>query len=135
MTSEHNIKEKLTEVQRRDEPRPGRVHALTRDPLGIKLSAGAVDAAFHQRASIICFLLWSADRSGHTEREPPGWLWDVLFLPGELAVVVPQALVQVNPGNVQVVEVLVVAAQACEAADQVTFLADVVGHCRLVGQC
>ena len=45
--------EELTEVQRRDEPRPGRVHALASDPLGIKLPAGAVDAAFHQCASIV----------------------------------------------------------------------------------
>ncbi len=53
---------------------------------------------------------------------------DVLLLPNELAIVVPQTLIQVNPGDVQVVKGLVVAALAGEAADEVAALADVVGY-------
>ena len=60
-------------------------------------------------------------------------MWDILVLPDEFSIVVAQTLIQVDPGNVDVVEGGVVAALAGQAADQVAALADVVGHCRSVG--
>ena len=83
------------------------------------------------RAPLLLLLSWLADWSGRTENGR-GCLWDVLVLPDEFSILVAQTLIQVDPGNVDVIEGGVVAALASEAADQVAALADIVGHCQSV---